>query len=81
MNCPKCGKEFSDTVLPLHIERCKINNKETSEEIEKTLDKMNKKELIAKAKEIDIVIEDEDKITKAQIIELINNKETSEETE
>ena len=80
MKCPICGKEFSEPVLPLHIERCK-NGKEESKETEKTIDKMNKKELLDRAKELEIVIEDEEKITKAQIIELINGKEESKETE
>lgn len=22
MKCPKCGKEFSEPILPLHTERC-----------------------------------------------------------
>jgi hypothetical protein len=22
MKCPKCGNEFSEPILPLHIERC-----------------------------------------------------------
>lgn len=27
MKCPKCGKEFSEPILPLHIERCIVNEK------------------------------------------------------
>lgn len=27
MKCPKCGKEFSEHVLELHIQRCKGNKK------------------------------------------------------
>lgn len=33
MICEKCGKEFSDTVYPLHILRCQ--GKENKEEIQK----------------------------------------------
>ena len=79
MNCPKCGKEFSEPILPLHIARC--NQQEVSEELEqkeKEIEKMNKEELIAKAKELELEIEDEKKITKAQLIELINQQEVSE---
>lgn len=28
MKCPKCGNEFSEPILPLHIERC-IEKKKT----------------------------------------------------
>ena len=27
MKCPKCGKEFSEPVLELHIQRCKGDEK------------------------------------------------------
>lgn len=27
MKCPKCGKEFSEPVLELHVQRCKSNEK------------------------------------------------------
>lgn len=37
---------------------------------------MNKEELLAKAKELEIVIEKAEEITKAQIIEMIKEKET-----
>lgn len=37
---------------------------------------MNKEELLAKAKELEIVIEDIENTTKAQIIEMIKTKET-----
>lgn len=33
MKCPKCGKEFSEPVLELHIQRCKDDEKsETKKE-------------------------------------------------
>ena len=33
MKCSKCGKEFSEPILPLHIERCIVNgDKETKKE-------------------------------------------------
>ncbi|MBR2744943.1 MAG: hypothetical protein IKE01_06605 [Clostridia bacterium] len=79
MKCPICGKEFSDPILPLHVARCSDNQKDSSDE--KSLEKMNKKELLEKAKELEIVIEDENKINKAQIIELINQKDSSDESE
>lgn len=27
MKCPICGKEFSEPILPFHIERCKKEKK------------------------------------------------------
>ena len=35
MKCPKCGKEFSEPVLELHIQRCKGDEK-TEPKKEKT---------------------------------------------
>lgn len=33
MKCPKCNKEFSEPILPLHIERCIVDeNKKTKKE-------------------------------------------------
>lgn len=78
MKCPKCNKEFSEPVLPLHIERCKKGN-QTIENKEKKIEQMNKDELLVKAKELEIVIEDAENTTKAQIIELIKAKETPKE--
>ena len=77
MKCPKCGQEFSEPVLPFHIERC--GKKEKSENKSKKIEQMNKEELLAKAKELEIVIEDIENITKAQIVELIKAKETPQE--
>lgn len=78
MKCPKCGEEFSEPILPLHMKRCKKEeSKQTPQE--KKLDKMNKEELLVKAKELEIVIEDEEKTTKAQIIEMIESKQTPQE--
>ena len=78
MKCPQCGEEFSEPTFPLHVKRCKKEEaKETLEE--KKLDKMNKEELLKKAKELEIEIEDEEKTTKAQIIEMIEAKETLQE--
>lgn len=78
MKCPICGNEFSEPILPLHIARC---GKGKKAEVEKTkkLEQMNKEELLAKAKELEIVIEDIEKTNKAQIIEMIKAKETPQE--
>lgn len=78
MKCPKCGKEFSEPVLPFHIERCGKENKAEKKETKK-IEKMTKEELLVKAKELEIVIEDTEKTTKAQLIELIKSTETSQE--
>lgn len=78
MKCPKCGKEFSEPVLPLHVARCK-KGKKIEENKQKKIEQMNKEELLAKAKELEIVIEKAEEITKAQIIEMIKEKETPQE--
>lgn len=76
MKCPKCGKEFSEPVLQFHIKRCgkgvKVNKP-------KTIEQMNKEELLAKAEELEITIEDIENTTKAQIVEMIKAKETPQE--
>lgn len=78
MKCPICGKEFSEPILPFHIKRCGDEKaKETPQE--KKIEQMNKQELLVKAKELEIVIENAEKITKAQIIEMIKAKETPQE--
>lgn len=78
MKCPKCGKEFSEPIMPFHLERCEDKKaKETPQE--KKIEQMNKEELLVKAKELEIVIEDVEKTTKAQIIEMIKAKETPQE--
>lgn len=78
MKCPKCGKEFSEPILSLHMKRCEEGKaKETPQE--KKIEQMSKDELLIKAKELEIVIEDIDKTTKAQIIEMIKAKETPQE--
>lgn len=78
MICPKCGKEFSEPILPFHIERC---GKETKrEEVkEKKIEQMTKNELIAKATELEITIENIGNTTKEQIIEMIKEKEAPQE--
>ena len=78
MICPKCGKEFSEPILPFHIERC---GKETkSEEVKaKKIEQMTKNELIAKATELEITIENIGNTTKEQIIEMIKEKEAPQE--
>ena len=53
MKCPKCGKEFSEPVLPLHVARCE-KGKKIEENKQKKIEQM----------------------TKAQIIEMIKEKET-----
>lgn len=78
MKCPVCGKEFSEPILPLHIKRCS-NGKKIEENKTKKLEQMNKDELLAKAKELEIVIENIEGTTKAQIIEMIKAKETPQE--
>ena len=74
MKCPMCGKEFSEPILPFHIERCG-KQKKVEENKNKKIEQMNKEELLAKAKELEIVIEDTENTTKAQIIEMIKAKE------
>lgn len=81
MKCQKCGKEFSEPILPFHIERCGRNKKvegekQVKEQQNKKIEQMNKDELLAKAKELEIAIEDIENTTKAQIIEMIKEKET-----
>lgn len=78
MKCPICGKEFSEPILPLHIERCE-KEKKVEENKNKKIEQMNKEELLAKAKELEIVIENIENTTKAQIIEMIKAKETPKE--
>lgn len=75
MKCPICGKEFSEPILPLHIVRCG-KGIEVKENKSKKIEQMSKEELLTKAKELEIVIEDIVNITKAQIIEMIKEKET-----
>ncbi|MCI8309099.1 MAG: DNA gyrase inhibitor YacG [Clostridia bacterium] len=79
MKCPICGKEFSEPVMPFHIERCKENIKTKETPQKKKIEQMNKDELLNKAKELEIVIEDIENTTKAQIIEMIKTKETPQE--
>lgn len=79
MKCPICGKEFSEPVLPFHIERCKESEKAKETPQEKKIEQMNKEELIAKAKELEIIIEDVNAIKKAEIIKMIKAKETPQE--
>lgn len=78
MKCTECGKEFSEPILPLHIERCG-KSKKAEEGKTKKLEQMNKEELLAKAKQLEIVIEKVEETTKAQIIEMIKEKETPQE--
>lgn len=74
MICPKCGKEFSEPIIEFHIARCG-KDKKVEENKQKKIEQMNKEELLAKAKELEIVIEDIENTTKAQIIEMIKTKE------
>ena len=78
MKCPICGKEFSEPILPFHIERCG-KQKKVEESKPKKLEQMNKDELLAKAKELEIIIENTEAVTKAQILEMIKTKETPQE--
>ena len=78
MKCPICGKEFSEPILPFHIERCK-KEKKVEENKQKKLEQMNKEELLAKAKELELTIENTEAMTKAQILEMIKAKETPQE--
>lgn len=75
MKCPKCGKEFSEPVLQFHIERCR---KKVEEPKTKKIEQMNKEELLNKANELGIEIENVETVTKAQIVEMIKAKETSQ---
>lgn len=36
MKCPKCGNEFSEPVLELHIQRCRIKEKAEPKKENKT---------------------------------------------
>lgn len=74
MKCPKCGKEFSEPVLQFHIERCGKLQK-VEEPKAKKIEQMNKEELLSKANELGIEIENVETVTKAQIIEMIKVKE------
>lgn len=74
MKCPKCGKEFSEPVLQFHIERCGKLQKVEEPKVKK-IEQMNKEELLSKANELGIVVENAETITKAQIIEMIKTKE------
>lgn len=78
MKCQICGKEFSEPILPFHIERCG-KQKKVEEGKPKKLEQMNKDELLAKAKELEIIIENTEVVTKAQILEMIKTKETPQE--
>ena len=71
MKCPYCGIELSDPIAEIHIES-KWCIKEKNEK-NKSSEKMNKEELLAKATESGLVIENESQITKAQLVEMINN--------
>ena len=71
MKCPYCGIELSDPIAEIHIES-KWCIKEKNEK-NKSIEKMNKEELLAKATESGLVIENENQITKAQLVEMINN--------
>ena len=66
--------EFSEPILPLHIARCG-KSKIVEENKSKKLEQMNKDELLTKAKELEIIIENTETTTKAQIIEMIKSKE------
>lgn len=74
MKCQKCGKEFSEPVLQFHIERCGKLQK-VEEPKAKKIEQMNKEELLSKANELGIEIENVETVTKAQIIEMIKVKE------
>lgn len=73
MKCPYCKIELSDPIAEIHIES-KWCIKEKNEKVaSKPIKKMNKEELLAKAIENGLVIENENQITKAQLVEMINN--------
>lgn len=78
MKCPKCNQEFSEPILPFHIARCEEGKKEEKSKPKK-IEQMNKEELLEKAQQLEIVIENVENTTKAQIIELIKAKETPQE--
>lgn len=64
-------KQMGYTVIG-NLEK-KVENKE------KKIEQMNREELLSKAKELEIIIEDKENTTKAQIIEMIKAKETPQE--
>ena len=73
MKCPYCGIELSNPMAEVHIES-KWCIKDKKEKVtSKPIEKMNKEELLAKAIENGLVIENENQITKAQLVEMINN--------
>ena len=74
MKCPYCGIELSEPVAEIHIKNkwC-VKAKSTELTDSKPIEKMNKEELLVKAAELGIEIEDKNQITKAQLIEMINN--------
>lgn len=55
------------------------NPEKKAENKEKKIEQMNKEELLNKAKELEIIIEDKENTTKAQIVEMIKAKETPQE--
>lgn len=63
----------------LYILQDAKKGKKIEENKPKKIEQMNKEELLAKAKELEIVIEKAEEITKAQIIEMIKEKETPQE--
>ena len=74
MKCPYCGIELSEPVAEIHIKNkwcVKVKSIELTDS--KPIEKMNKEELLAKVAELGIEIEDKNQITKAQLIEMINN--------
>lgn len=74
MKCPYCEIELSEPVAEIHIKNkwC-VKSKNTELPDNKPVEKMNKEELLNKATELGIEIEDKNQVTKAQLIEMINN--------
>lgn len=73
MKCPHCEIELSEPIAEIHIAN-KWCIKEKNEKLtSKPIEKMNKEELLAKAMEEGLVIENENQITKAQLVKMINN--------
>lgn len=73
MICPKCGQEYSDSVIRYHMERCQV----AEQEGKKPLEKMTVPELEAYAKEKEIDLGEAKK--KADILSLITAFEKGED--
>lgn len=75
MKCPYCNLEFSDSVLPLHLNRCKeINKQVTEKELEPDLSKEKESEEINSSNEIINETINEIMVNKSSTTSTKNNK-------